>query len=136
MQTFLPYPSFEETAGVLDWRRLGKQRLEGRQIITIVTTPDYKGAWVHHPAVKMWRGYAEALKLYANIMIAEWKRRGYKNSLPYYDINDITIIFPWWLGDRLFHDSHKSNLLRKDPLYYGQFHWDVPDNLPYFWPVK
>src|SRR5918911_3780734 len=26
MQTFLPYASFEETASILDWRRLGKQR--------------------------------------------------------------------------------------------------------------
>jgi hypothetical protein len=28
MQTFLPYKSFEESASVLDWRRLGKQRVD------------------------------------------------------------------------------------------------------------
>ena len=33
MQTFLPYESFRESAKVLDWRRLGKQRVEGMQII-------------------------------------------------------------------------------------------------------
>lgn len=136
MQTFLPYASFEQTATILDWKRLGKQRLEGRQIIRIITTPDYVGAWAHHPAVKMWRGYENALKLYVNTMITEWKRRGYVNTLLYFDLVGAEILFPAWLGDSRLHDSHKSNLLRKYPEYYRQFHWNVPDDLPYFWPVK
>jgi hypothetical protein len=136
MQTFLPNESFLETATILDWKRLGKQRLEGMQIVRIITIPDYVGAWANHPAVKMWRGYENALKLYVNAMIAEWKRRGYLNTMPYYDLTEVEILFPEWLGDCRFHDSHKSNLLRKFPEYYIQFNWDVPDDLPYFWPVK
>ena len=123
MQTFLPYASFEQTATVLDWKRLGKQRLEGRQITKIITTPDYVGAWAHHPAVKMWRGYENALKLYVNTLL-------------YFDLAGAEILFPAWLGDPRLHDSHKSNLLRKYPEYYRNFHWNVPDDLPYFWPVK
>lgn len=72
MQTFLPYPSFEETAAILDYRRLGKQRVEAFQIHNIITQPDYTGRWANHPAVKMWRGYENALKLYVNVMIVEW----------------------------------------------------------------
>ena len=136
MQTFLPYPSFEQTATILDWKRLGKQRVEGVQIVRIITTPDYVGHWANHPAVKMWRGYENALKLYVNTMITEWKRRGYLNTLLYYDLADAEITYPWWFGDPRFHDSHKSNLLRKYREYYSQFHWNVPDDLPYFWPVK
>ncbi|HEY6540057.1 MAG TPA: MSMEG_6728 family protein [Ktedonobacteraceae bacterium] len=137
MQTFLPYPSFEETAAILDYRRLGKQRIEAFQIHNIITQPDYVGRWAHHPAVKMWRGYENALKLYVNVMIAEWVRRGYRNTMLYYPVDREAdeILLPWWLGDPLFHDSHKSNLLRKFPAYYSQFHWDVPDDLPYVWPV-
>jgi hypothetical protein len=137
MQTFLPFPSFEETAAILDYRRLGKQRLEAFQIHNIITQPDYVGHWAHHPAVKMWRGYENALKLYVNTMIAEWVCRGYRNAMLYYNIDGEAdeIILPWWPGDPLFHDSHKSNLLRKFPEYYSQFHWDVPDDLPYVWPV-
>ena len=135
MQTFLPYTSFEEVASILDYRRLGKQRVEGLQIINIITTPDYVGGWMNHPAVKMWRGYENALKLYVNTMIAEWKRRNYHNTLQFYDLSDTEIVYPWWLGDPRLHDSHKSNLLRKEPIYYRQFGWDVPDDLPYFWPV-
>ncbi|HJT55246.1 MAG TPA: MSMEG_6728 family protein [Ktedonobacteraceae bacterium] len=136
MQTFLPYPEFEDVAQVLDYRRLGKQRVEGRQIINILSTPNYVGTWAHHPAVKMWRGYENALKLYVNVMIREWKERGFRNNLPYYELPTDEIAYPWWLGDRRFHDSHKSNLLRKEPNYYRQFGWDVPDDLPYVWPVQ
>lgn len=35
MITFLPYPDFEKSAKVLDWRRLGKQRPETKQILEI-----------------------------------------------------------------------------------------------------
>ena len=136
MQTFLPYPSFAEVAHILDYRRLGKQRVEGMQILHIITAPDYIGAWKNHPAVKMWQGHENTLKLYINTMIAEWKRRNYNNTMQIYDLNDTEIIFPWWLGDPRLHDSHKSNLLRKEPTYYRQFGWDVPDDLPYFWPVS
>jgi hypothetical protein len=93
MQTFLPYASFEQTATILDWKRLGKQRLEGMQIMKIITTPGYVGAWAHHPAVKMWRGYENALKLYVNTMITEWKCRGYVNTMLSYDLTRSFIIF-------------------------------------------
>ena len=33
MQTFLPYPDFKKSLQTLDYRRLGKQRIEAYQII-------------------------------------------------------------------------------------------------------
>lgn len=135
MQTFLPYPAFDEVAHILDDRRLGKQRVEGLQIHNIITKPDYVGGWMHHPAILMWRGYDYALQLYVNTMIAEWERRGFQNTMQYYDLSDVEMVMPWWLGDPRLHDSHKSNLLRKYPDYYRQFGWNVPDDLPYYWPV-
>jgi len=135
LQTFLPYASFEDSAAVLDNRRLGKQRVEGTQILTILLTPNYRGAWRNHPAVRMWRGYEEALRLYINAVVTEWIERGYRNSLATYDLTGRPIVFPFWLGDPRLHDSHKSNLLRKDFSYYSQFGWNVPPDLPYFWPV-
>jgi len=41
---------------------------------------------------------------------------------------------PSWLGNYYFHVSHQSNLLRKDPDWYGQYGWEVDPNLPYIWP--
>ncbi len=135
MQTFLPYADFQEVARVLDNRRLGKQRVEGLQILNIITKPDYVGGWRNHPTVLMWRGYTAALQLYTNTMIMEWKRRGFRNTMHYYDLSDTEIIMPWWMSDAHLHDSHKSSLLRKYPEHYSQFGWDVPSDLPYFWPV-
>ncbi len=134
MQTFLPYPSFYDVAQTLDDKRLGKQRVEGLQIINVITTPNYIGGWMNHPAVNMWRGYENALKMYTNAIITEWKRRGYQNTMQLYEV-ETPVLLPWWLGDERFHNSHKSNLLRKFPEYYRQFDWNVPDDLPYFWPV-
>lgn len=136
MQTFLPYASFEEVAKTLDNRRLGKQRVEGMQILNVLAQPPgYRGGWFNHPAVKMWRGYENALKEYVNTMITEWQRRGYQNNMPYYDLEGVQISYPWWLGDPRLHRSHQSNLLRKEPAHYRQFGWEVPTDLPYFWPV-
>ena len=134
MQTFLPYPSFYDVAHALDDKRLGKQRVEGLQIINVITTPNYIGGWMNHPAVNMWRGYENALKMYTNVIITEWKRRGYQNTMQLYEV-ETPVLLPWWLGDEHFHNSHKSNLLRKFPEYYRQFGWGVPDDLPYYWPV-
>ena len=37
MQTFLPYADFQRSAQVLDYKRLGKQRVEALQIHNIVS---------------------------------------------------------------------------------------------------
>lgn len=134
MQTFLPYASFQESADCLDMRRLGKQRVETYQILrTLVGESD---GWKNHPCVKMWRGHTQTLKDYGIIICRTWINRGYKDTL----LEKITNLetpatdSPLWLGDEDFHLSHKSNLLRKDKAWYGRY-WDVPDDLPYIWPV-
>lgn len=137
MQTFLPLPNFYASARVLDYRRLGKQRVEAKQLINVVTAwtkdPSVKMAWINHPAAVMWRRYLPALKLYANVMIEEWSRRGYKNTMLYYDV-DAVFKIPPWLGDDRLHASHRSNLLRKDPYFYGVYGWEERSDLEYFWP--
>jgi hypothetical protein len=70
VQTFLPYPDFALSAGVLDPRRLGKQRVEAIQVLRGLTVPGY--GWRHHPAVKMWAGYEEALVRYGLETCAAW----------------------------------------------------------------
>jgi len=139
MQTFLPYESFRESAKVLDWRRLGKQRVEGMQIIKAITGEKrldgkpYKG-WINHPASVMWKPYPEALKHYTNIMITEWMRRGYNNNMKFYDVNNM--VKPHWIGKEEFHSSHRANLLRKDREYYSQFNWKENPENPYVWHDK
>ena len=137
MQTFLPYKDFTLSAQCLDYRRLGKQRVEALQIFNALTgVPtksgrEYKG-WKNHPAVTMWQGYEEALLLYKNKMIEEWILRGYNNTMEMYGISE-NVEMPHWLGKEKLHASHRSNLLRKDFKFYSSYCWTEPDNLEYYW---
>ena len=136
MQTFLPYADFKKSAECLDYKRLGKQRVEALQIYIMVSGQRTEGGWINHPATNMWRGYPDALGLYLNACIDEWIRRGYSNSIEKIKIdNNKEVMMPPWLGDERVHASHRSNLLRKDAYYYEQFNWAEGPGLPYFWPV-
>ena len=103
MQTFLPYSDSRRSAKCLDYKRLGKQRVEAAQIYKVVSGARNVGGWVNHPAVTMWRGYKDALAVYHNEMIDEWVARGYNNTMA------------------------------KDSDFYGQYDWTEPDNLEYVW---
>jgi len=135
MQTFLPYPSFSASAEVLDWRRLGKQRVEAKQIYLALSNPTY--GWQNHPAVKMWRGYTGALAHYGEVVCTEWVKRGYKDTLlPWFQERSVPVrFFPAWHGCDRFHRAHQSNLIRKDPAFYGPKFPGVPADLPYIWPT-
>ena len=136
MNTFLPYSDFVKSAQCLDYRRLGKQRVEAWQIYLALTQDNY--GWKNHPIVKMWRGYELALLEYGRIICEEWIIRGYKDTLREKFVIRLRFIEgykikPYWLGNRKFHSSMRSNLLRKDKKYYSQFNWKEKDNLPYYW---
>lgn len=140
MQTFITstgngiaYDAFWQTAKVLDWQRLGKQRVEAYQIIRTLTGES--SGWSNHPAVLMWNGYTESLKAYHDIMIEEWILRGYRNTMKKYMGWDARIVMPHWINDDLVR-SHRSNLIRKKSGHYHPFWPDVPDDLPYMWPVQ
>ena len=135
MQTFLPYPDFQLSCQCLDWKRLGKQRIEAKTILNILQNPGKYRGWLHHPATLMWKGYENALQDYYNHALDEWLIRGYKNSMSH-EVIDSPLKMPNWMGEERFHASHRSNLLRKDPIYYSQFNWSESSDLPYFWPTE
>ena len=138
MQTFLPYKDFKKTAQVLDDKRLFKQLVEARQIINLITTGKTKSGrkyrgFLNHPAKFMWEGYSDALKEYANEMLIEARRRKkVKTSMRKLSVGQITC--PKWLGNKNFHSSHKSALLKKDYSYYKQFKWKEKPKIDYIWP--
>jgi hypothetical protein len=151
MQTFLPYPDFADSARVLDNARLGKQRVEALQVVRALTWPKY--GWKHHPAVRMWRGYEEALGAYGFAVCAEWTGRGFADTceatitkdlaaagiaVPPRAQGELALVeeLPPWLGDEAVHRSHQSALVRKDPEFYAARFVGVPPDLPYAWPVE
>ena len=149
MQTFLPYPDFTATARILDVRRLGRQRVEALQVLRGLTVPGY--GWRHHPAVKMWAGYEEALVRYGLDVCQVWRLEGHADTCAVTLVTDLARTtgvsavrtqdalgevgeLPPWLGLEEFHRSHQSALVRKDPGHYRRWFPDVPDDLPYVWP--
>jgi len=133
MQTFLPYRSFTKSAQVLDRQRLGKQRVEGKQILNALSDPT--NSWRNHVAVRMWQGHENALKHYTNIMISEWSKRGYFNSMQPYVV-ELPIVPPPWLDDPRLTLSHRCNLVRKLPEVYSLLWPEVDETAPYWWPVR
>jgi hypothetical protein len=141
MQTFLPSESFAESARALDRARLGKQRVETLQIMKALADPAY--GWQNHPAVKMWRGYECALMNYQTAVCSEWASRGYKDTCHRKTLDEHAptcghraLYRPAWLGDPALHLSHRSNLIRKDPVRYGALWLGTPADLPYVWPER
>jgi len=132
MQTFLPHKDFSETAKHLDRKRLIKQSVENLQVLKSLSGHyDKTGAWVNHPAVKMWRGHEDWLFLYNEAIVREIILRGYKNSTretfdSIYQENFIALESdsPWWLGNESLHYSHKGRLYEKDQesyYFYAEF---------------
>ena len=143
MQTFLPSKSFVQTAEALDYRRLGKQRVETMQIMKAFTRAS--GGWVNHPAVKMWRGFGWALLEYQRAVCGEWvSGRGFKdtcmdktieiyNALPAHLKNEG--VYPPWMSRDEIYEAHRSMLIQKKPDHYQPLWPETPTNLEYVWPV-
>ena len=150
MQTFLPYADFAASARALDHKRLGKQRVETIQVVRALTVPGY--GWASHPAALMWRGFEEALGRYGLACCEAWTELGFGDTCAatigvdlrmagvdavrtQHELTEAGAVPPW-LGDPDLHRSHQSALVRKDPEFYRSRFPDVPDDLPYVWPVR
>jgi hypothetical protein len=146
MQTFAPEGTdldlgFRHT----DYRRLGKQRVEAWQILNVLRGVDNEGkpkdhkGWVHHPATLMWEGRIAALAHYGFRCCAEWKRRGYQDTMQerFRGVLDLHTYYgddptpPKFLNEIMI--SHRSNLIRKDEEFYLPIWPDTPRDLPYVW---
>ena len=138
VNTFVVSPDLAVCVKSLDYRRLGKQRVEAFQIWKVLTNQLKKDGtpikgWRNHPAVKMWQGYTCFLAKYCNACIDEWQTRGYKNTMQKLPHCKTPRPPPWWGREDVI-KSHQASLNRKNP---GFYHFEVsqeeyPD---YVWPV-
>lgn len=177
--TFLLHTNFSQSAKLLDYRRLGKQRLEAKEIweflkqlrliaslfniedfprekdtsveerqnwITkvmssmkdrnikkIILRNDqvsyvYKGdngtyksddnqkvitlAYKGNPAVRLWLGFEDGLLEYYNAHVREWISRGYKNTMPIFDVKNSPR--PKWTYNDDIIRRFKSMLMKRE----------------------
>jgi Pyrimidine dimer DNA glycosylase len=114
-------------------------------VLRALELPDY--GWANHPVVTMWRGHTAGLVVYGLAMVAAWRERGFADSTATLIAEfapDAAILsqaeaaeaglLPSWVGNEELHRSHRSNLLAKDPEFYGPLFAGDPTDLPYTWP--
>lgn len=163
MQTFLPFPDILKSIRSLDYRRLGKQRVEAMQLLQALRDPwalgssDYysivyepvravvgkyikHSRWINHPCTKMWLGYEDALGYYMNECIKEWISRGYKNTMKLRPTPEKYDLPCWWGSDYL-HFTHRTMLSSKEPDFYSSQGFETPardlgvgEPMLYLWP--
>lgn len=157
MQTFLPLADLKENAKCLDRLRLGKQRVEARDILVVLlgrpswcSEKQYNyliSRYKNHPAVLQYKGNELFLLHYLRYICDEWVNRGYEENCflqaaeacqsilegknPF-DL--IGVIPPYWLNDG-FRARHRAALLYKDIRHYKQFCWRERPEICYYWPV-
>ena len=142
MQVFIPEVDFYDIANCLDKKRLFKQVVEARQILATngVKVPRKSGGYlkptyIHHPIHPMWADYTDALAIYHDILLEKCLELGFNTTMSCVATTD-SADMPPFIGWDPIHQSHRSNLLRKDPAYYGRFGWDVPTDIDYIWDVS
>lgn len=133
MQVFLPEHTFAKCAEVLDTKRLVKQLLEGRQIMTVLAGESTSNGWKNHPAVKMFEGYEKTLYSYLRAIRDEMQTRGYKWEKNWEVIQGIYERhyqdelqgYPFWMQDKEMWNrvviTHRGRLWEKDPAHYAQY---------------
>lgn len=88
VNTFILLNDIRAIAKLLDYKRLGKQRVEAQQMLeSILSTSSSKKGFANHPVVKMWNDHPMALAHYLNYMIDEWIFRGYNNTMEKHKID-------------------------------------------------
>jgi hypothetical protein len=96
--------------------------------------------YIYHPAVLMWLGYEESLKMYLNAHILVSIERGIKNKMDTYEIH-VDTVRPPWTHDPNFITRHRAVLLKKEldrhetPWYQLKPEFMIiPTSFIYYWP--
>lgn len=125
MQTFLPHPRLWTSPECLDYRRLGKQRVETFQILNALDkrSAGEKGGWINHPATKMWEGHKDALTLYGIMACKIWQNKGYEDNMcgPIIGHSDLVHTLTWKpnLPGKSIHILSDFELEVKMPPWFG-----------------
>jgi hypothetical protein len=153
MQVFLPESDFDIAAQQLDTKRLVKQLLEGRQIMTILVGESKSNGWRNHPAVRMFDGHPIALYNYLAAIRKEMERREYKWEKNWHEIERMaegitdTGLPNWMVDEDTFYHvltTHRGRLYEKAPELYPQYRAEYeiyqnyvccPGKCTYYWPT-
>ncbi|MCX8202780.1 MAG: pyrimidine dimer DNA glycosylase [Nitrososphaeria archaeon] len=130
MQVFRPYVDLRRSAAVLDDRRLGKQRVECKQVLKAILRKlglidDGLRGWLNHPVVLLYfnegRPYVRDLVGFFWACVEEWRMRGYSSSIGLEDVDPLLGRIEVTEGTpvtRVHEIEYRRILLVKDPEHY------------------
>lgn len=130
MQVFRPYVDWWRSTRVLDDRRLGKQRVEAKQVMMAILRrmgliTNGKHGWLNHPIVLMYyndgKPYLKDLVGYFRACVEEWRRRGMRSTISLSDIEHLIMRAGSAEGHPLTHAhevEYRRVLILKDPEHY------------------
>lgn len=148
--TWLPLPSFKETALLLSDEDLKMQRyhalavLEALHQIENSKLPNSLHAADCRNAALMWSRYETQLAEYGLEICEEYGIRTRRQDDLYEEIakhlewsvgEDTPMGKPEWFGDPRIHESHQAALVRKDPEFYRPIFPDVETDLSLVWAL-
>lgn len=144
MMTWLTRLSFFDTADDLNNSHLALQVRHGYHLVRHVRygqqpeDPGFNKLEPTNPVLRMWAGYERALSVYALCMSATLTHRGFVMTdhisidLSSMEFDDFEL--PIWWGDTDVLRSHRSNLARRWPKFYGSKWRGTPESMPYIFP--
>ena len=128
MQVFRPYVDHRRSAEFLDDRRLGRQRVEAKQVLLAIlrrrgVLRDGRRGWLNHPVVLMYDAgpYIDDLVEYFYAVVEEWTRRGYKSNISLDDVESLLREVEGIPGTPVTEDlarEYRRVLLLKEPCHY------------------
>ncbi|MCI4446974.1 MAG: pyrimidine dimer DNA glycosylase [Pyrobaculum sp.] len=128
MQVFRPYVDHGRSAAFLDDRRLGRQRVELKQVLLAILRRrgilrDGRRGWLNHPIVLMYDAgpYVDDLVRYFYAAVDEWTRRGFRNNISLDDVEPLLKQLAGAPGTPVTEDlarEYRRVLLLKEPCFY------------------
>lgn len=149
MMTWLTRMSFLDTAADLETELLQRVSHEAISLFYQLVYgygDEDEEINVSHPLYQMWYGYEPALAAYAASVQLELNTRGVQagdhlelaNTMRELrrdeTMGDMSFVQPLWMEDADVLRSHRSNLARRWPTFYGKMWAGTPALLPYIWP--
>lgn len=134
MQTFilspdaLSYFPYQD----LDRLRLGKQRVEAKQILIAnlhLEDPDKTPFYDRvrkHPVARAWNGFSHSLAVYGLAICSVWLSRGYKDTTHIFfkevtqSCVNVSSASPWWIKPQVV-KFYRALLYAKAPKLYPQW---------------
>ncbi|MCS6770148.1 MAG: pyrimidine dimer DNA glycosylase [Candidatus Caldarchaeum sp.] len=130
MQIFRPYVDWRRSASALDSLRLGKQRVEAKQVLNVILRrvgliKDGLRGWLNHPIVLMYyndgKPYVDDVVGMFEACVQEWRGRGNQSLINLSDIQPLLVKVEKTSGTPITHIheiEYRRILLMKNPAHY------------------